>query len=137
MTLSFGKARFATASALLCISTFGTIAVASDQAPQSQSARSVAGVSADSQRVGGLTATAQSAEAKINASARQKRALLHALTSTEIKAVLMRNGFTANQLIGVKASQTATTQSRVKAISDAARVKITIKCCPLEIIISW
>lgn len=136
MSLPFGKALFAIASALLCIGAFATPATARDQSPQKQVALSVAGVDADSQRVGDLTTTARSAEAKINASAGEKRALLRATTGTEIKAVLMRNGFTANQLIGVEASQAATGRSPIQRIS-AARVKITIKCCPLEIIISW
>ena len=125
MTLPFGKTCFTAAVALLCIGAFSTIADAGVKSPQTQAVD----VSEDSQRVSEWTATAKSAEAKINASPLAKRAMRRALTNAEIKTVLMQNGFTAKQLMGVKVSHVAA--------ANASRVTITIKCCPLEIIVSW
>lgn len=126
MKLLFGNARFAAAVALLFIGAFATIADAAGvKSPQTQAV----GVNEDSQRVDELTTSARSAEAKINASPLARRELFRASTEAKIKTVLMHNGLTAKQLIGVKVSRVAAT--------SASRIKITIKCCPLEIIVSW
>ena len=124
MTLPFGKTCFTAAVALLCVGSFATIADALDKPPQTQAA-----VSEDSQRATEMTASARSAEEKINASPLAKRALRRASTNAEIKTVLIHNGFTAQQLMGVKISRVAA--------ASASRITITIKCCPLQIIVSW
>ena len=83
-------------------------------------------------RTAALQATAAQAEASINRSA-EARGELATGNPDQVRALLLRNGFTADQLKGVPVRI-------VKAApSPAARIKsITIKvsCCPPEIVIT-
>jgi len=136
MTCSCRKFLMATSGAMLCIIGLANNAFAHAQEPPSRSAPPAAAESADASRVGELTSAARTAEARINASAAEKRALLSAATPAEIKAALMRNGFTAAQLAGVETTRTAARVAAGKG-AETVRIKITVRCCPLEIIISW
>jgi hypothetical protein len=80
-----------------------------------------------------LQSRAAAAEAKINGSA-EARAQLAAATPDAARAVLLRNGFTPEQLEGV-----AIRVVKAAPTPAAARIKsITIKvsCCPPEIVIT-
>lgn len=136
MTYSCKKFLMVTSGAMLCTIGVANIALAHEQEPSSRSAPPAAARSADTSRVGELTAAARTAEARINASSAEKSALLRAATPAEIKAALMRNGFTAAQLKGVETTRTVARVAAGKG-AETARIKITVRCCPLEIIISW
>ncbi|MBV8686316.1 MAG: hypothetical protein JOZ90_09800 [Alphaproteobacteria bacterium] len=91
-----------------------------------------AAVSADARRLGELKATARAAEERINASADARAALRAARDADQARAVLLRNGFTPEQLRGV-----AVKLQPGGGKAQARRIEITIRCCPLEIIIRF
>lgn len=89
-----------------------------------------------SQSVGNLDDVARTAEARINASPKENIALRHAATPDELRAILLRNGFTAKQLKAVGASKQVDDTVYAEG-ADVPPIKIGTTCCPSKLVISW
>lgn len=80
-----------------------------------------------------LQRTANEAQSRIQASDSERKmfiALTQSKNIEQIKSILLRNGFTSKQMEGAKIVINDQTGG-----STSERFKITIKCCPLIIII--
>jgi hypothetical protein len=84
-----------------------------------------------------LQPTADKAKARIQASATEKKALLDAVRSKntdQAKAVLLKNGFTAEQVKDAKIVLHDNTGGRGPA--EKIKVEISPDCCPLTLVIT-
>lgn len=93
------------------------------------------GSSQEAARMRQLKPVASEAEARIAKSTADKSALLAAKTDAEARAVLLRNGFTQEQLAGVPV--TVRRNGVAGGTAGAARVKVDVEvsCCPVKIVI--
>lgn len=83
-----------------------------------------------------LDEVARAAETRINASRAENIALRRAANADEMRKILVRNGFTSQQLRGVNATKPI--DETVYAEGDAVGpIKIVRECCPAKLVISW
>jgi len=129
------------------IATFGLLAVlaiaggainAQTSGRQATAAPATAGMAAAPKlQTAEVQATADKAKAKIGSSSSERKALLSAVqakSEDQAKSVLLRNGFTAQQLEGAKIVLNDKTGG--KGTAEAIIIRIDADCCPLRITIT-
>lgn len=83
-----------------------------------------------------LKATAGKAEAKVMASAEAQAAFAKAGNDAEVRALLLRNGFTASDLAGAKVKLSREGNAGGGPKARKIKVTITYSCCPSTITVT-
>ena len=137
MKRAFGTI-IATCGLLTVLSLASGVASAQTSGRQATEATATAGMVASPRlQTAQVQATADKAKAKIGSSSSERKALLSAVqtkSEDQAKSVLLRNGFTAQQLEGAKLVLNDKTGG--KGTAEKIVIRIDADCCTLKITIT-